>query len=111
MEKKDWTIKNIPVSTVNAIKQRAVDCGGTIPQILSLEFGAVEKVKRGGSWLLYNISGDTKEKIMGGAISRKETIEEFLEYLLDCKTKAEEKEEKEDQIKKNLIKKVKHALK
>ena len=104
---KRWTISNVPEKTINAIKQRAVDYGVSIGQVLATEFGGQNKFERKDNWTIWNVPDDLRERIVMLAKKSNKTVPRLLETLLKNKDQVQ----MEMEVKNNLISAVNRCLK
>ena len=107
----DWLIKNVPEDVKDAIKQRARDYGGTIPQVLAMMFDQPSPKKDGDSWLLHNIDSNTRQRIMEEAWKNKETVGEFFDSLLDAWDTRKETERTKEELRRALLNEFRKLLK
>jgi hypothetical protein len=102
-----WTIENVPEETINAIKQRSVDYGVSIAQVLVTEFGGQDKLERKNNWTIWNMPDDLRQRIIRLAKKSNKTVPNLLETLLENKNQTE----MEKDLKEQLIYAVNHCLK
>jgi hypothetical protein len=105
--KKRWTIENVPEETINAIKQRSIDYGCSIAQVLALEFGGQDKVERKSNWTIWNMPDDLRYDIVRLARRSNKTVPGLLETLMNNKDQAQ----MERDLKGQLIYAVNYCLK
>ena len=104
---KRWTIANVPEETINVIKQRAIDYGVSIANVLVTEFGGEEVLEKKDNWTIWNMPQEVREDIIALARKSKQSVPDTLKALLESNN--HEKMEKE--MKERLDKAVKLCLK
>ena len=86
---KRWTVCNMPDETIAAIKNRAIDYGCSIPEVLADAFGQEANCEVTKAWKLKNVPLSTRKKLTKRAMQAKMPIAKVLEDLLDVKQDAE----------------------
>jgi len=86
---KRWTVCNMPDDVINAIRNRAIDYGCSIPEVLADAFGHEAPAERTKVWKLYNVPIDVRKRLSRRAMRDKMPIAKVLERLLDVKQDAE----------------------
>ena len=104
---KRWTIENVPEETINAIKQRAIDYGCSIGQVLATDYTKKHKVEKKNNWTIWNIPNALREEIIETARKSNLTVPSLLRKLL--RHKDQPRIEKE--VKEQLVREVMDCLK
>ena len=99
----------MPVQTINAIKNRAIEYGCSIPEVLGTEFGGENKFEAKKVWVLYNVPKDVQEELSRRARKIGKPIYVVLQDLL--RGKGESDAEVNARLRKEFVKDMRGYLK
>jgi len=106
---KRWSVVGMPVETINAIKNRAMEYGCSIPEVLATEFGGEAKHEAKKVWVLYNVPKEVQEELSRRARKIQKPIYLVLQDLLF--KRGESDAEVSARIRKEFVKDMREYLK
>lgn len=84
---KDWLIKDVPIDVYKVIKEKTIDYGCTIPELLKYTFCEHAKKERSihKSWTIKSVDENVISEIKNNAVKQGIPIGEYLKRLLATK--------------------------